>query len=104
MGSNNGNGNMHVWSSEELIQAAAGDAATVDLQAAANRLGICQFDLFRQAYGTWHDDGPNDELVGRYFEAYAVDGSVPWWVRLHAEAAIAEPVRRPFFPVLRAVA
>ena len=76
---------MKVWSSEELIRAARGGSPEVNLEQTAQKLGICQFDLFRQAYSAWYQDGPNDELVGQYFMSYMDHGDMPCWVRLYAE-------------------
>ena len=58
----------------------------MDLEKIAKKLGICQFDLFRQAYAAWYQDGPQDELVGRYFMNYMESGDMPHWVRLFAES------------------
>lgn len=77
---------MDTWNSDELIHAAIGGSPNVDLEQVARNLGICQFDLFRQAYSAWHQDGPNDERVGHYFMNYLHHGDMPHWVRLFAEA------------------
>ena len=57
----------------------------MNLEKIAQQLGICQFDLFRQAYSAWYQDGPNDELVGQYFMNYVDQGDMPRWVRLYAQ-------------------
>ena len=58
----------------------------MNLEQVARNLGICQFDLFRQAYAAWYQDGPNDELVGHFFMNYLDHGEMPRWVHLFAEA------------------
>ena len=77
---------MKVWTTEQLVCAAYGGKTEMDLKRFAEELGICPLDLFRQAYSTWFQDGPNDELVGHYFENYVGEGVMPHWVRLYIEA------------------
>ena len=54
----------------------------------AEMMGICEFDLFRQAYSATHSGGPNDEFVGEVFMQYADEGVVPAWVSLFAKNVV----------------
>lgn len=77
---------MRIWSSEELIRAANINLTTIDIAAAAERLGVCEFDLFRQAYVAWHREGFNDERVGRFYMIYAEEGTAPVWLHEYVRA------------------
>ncbi len=77
-----------IWNSSDLVRASNGYTPEIDLLTVSELLGICQFDLFRQAYTAWFQDTPNDELVGQYFTAYVDEGAVPCWVRLYAQAMV----------------
>ena len=95
---------MKIWNSDELIRAARGGSPDVNLEQVAQKLGICQFDLFRQAYSAWYQDGPNDELVGQFFMNYMDNGDMPHWVSLYAGAADAPAGSQVNAAPLRAVA
>ena len=58
------------------------------LEQVAQMMGICQFDLFRQAYAAWHRSQPNDEVVAEEFMNYAADGVVPVWVSFYAKTIV----------------
>ena len=79
---------MHIWTTEELVRASRDGREEMDIKQLAKDFGICPFDLFRQAYGAWFQDGPNDEVVGHYLEAYVEEGALPHWVELYAEALV----------------
>ena len=95
---------MKIWNSDELIRAVKGGSPDVNLEQIAQKLGICQFDLFRQAYSAWCQDGPNDELVGHFFMNYVEHGDMPHWVSLYAEAMDAPADTRVSPAPMRAVA
>lgn len=58
------------------------------LEQVADMMGLCEFDLFRQAYAASHDDAPNDEVVGQIFMDYVGDGVVPVWVSAFAKNVV----------------
>jgi len=54
----------------------------------ADLLGVCEFDLFRQAHAAWYQGSADDEAVGVYFTDYADDGVVPFWVSAYVKVTL----------------
>ena len=61
----------------------------------ADMMGICEFDLFRQAYAAWYQCTADDEIVGEYFMDYTAKGVTPLWVNLYVKAILesSDPVQ-----------
>ena len=60
----------------------------------AAMLGVCEFDVFRQAFAAWYEGHADDETVGKHFMDYADEGVSPLWVNQYVKAVLwtSEPV------------
>jgi len=65
---------------------------------AAERLGLKEFDLFREAYRDWFGDDADEAWLERVFVGYMFQRGVPPWVRRFCRAALdaAPPLVAPY--------
>ncbi len=59
------------------------------VEAAASRLEIGEFELFRMAWSAWFEEEPGVDVLERQFAPYMWSGIAPPWVRHYARAVMA---------------